>query len=170
MRAKAKALAIVAVLLMAAFLAAAYADVIYLYTARVALTPVQSPVTFNRLVYWCPLSPRINVVNYGSWQNSSGYAFTLYNVTASGSQYLVSWPFTVFNLSQAGTVTITLNGSSASFQMSAGSYYPFTLYSQGRWPHPFTSAAACPLSPLRPPASSTSTGRPSRSSPLPRTC
>jgi hypothetical protein len=107
---------------MAASLAAAYADVIYLYTARVTLTPVQSPVAFNRLVYWCPLSPRINVVNYGSWQNSSGYAFTLYNVTTSGSQYLVSWPFTVFNLSQAGTVTIRLNGSSASFQMSAGSY------------------------------------------------
>ena len=123
MRAKARALAIVAALLMAASLAAAYADVIYLYTASVTLTPVQSPVTFNRLVYWCPLSPRINVTNYGSWQNSSGYAFTLYNVTTSGSQYLVRWPFTVFNLSQAGTVTIRLNGSSASFQMSAGSYY-----------------------------------------------
>jgi hypothetical protein len=122
-RAKARALAVVAALLMAASLAAAYADVIYLYTAWVTLTPVQSPVAFNRLVYWCPLSPRINVVNYGSWQNSSGYAFTLYNVTTSGSQYLVSWPFTVFNLSQAGTVTIRLNGSSASFQMSAGSYY-----------------------------------------------
>jgi len=129
MRAKARALAVVAALLMAASLAAAYADVIYLYTARVALTPVQSPVAFNRLVYWCPLSPRINVVNYGSWQNSSGYAFTLYNVTASGSQYLVSWPFTVFNLSQAGTVTVRLNGSSASFQMSAGSYSIYLILS-----------------------------------------
>ena len=127
MRAKARALAVVAALLMAASLAAAYADVIYLYTARVTLTSVQSPVTFNRFVYWCPLSPRINVVNYGSWQNSSGYAFTLYNMTTSGSQYLVSWPFTVFNLSQAGTVTIRLNRSSASFQMSAGSYYSIYL-------------------------------------------
>jgi hypothetical protein len=116
---------------MAASLAAAYADVIYLYTARVTLAPVQSPVAFNRLVYWCPLSPRINVANYGSWQNSSGYAFTLYNVTASGSQYLVRWPFTVFNLSQAGTVTIRLNGSSASFQMSAGSYYSIYLIFSG---------------------------------------
>jgi len=128
-RAKARALAVVAALLMAASLAAAYADVIYLYTARVALAPVQSPVAFNRLVYWCPLSPRINVVNYGSWQNSSGYAFTLYNVTASGSQYLVRWPFTVFNLSQAGTVTVRLNGSSASFQMSAGSYSIYLILS-----------------------------------------
>ncbi|ESQ21627.1 MAG: hypothetical protein MGAcid_20700 [uncultured Acidilobus sp. MG] len=129
MRAKARALAVVAALLIAASLAAAYADVIYLYTARVALAPVQSPVAFNRLVYWCPLSPRINVVNYGSWQNSSGYAFTLYNVTASGSQYLVRWPFTVFNLSQAGTVTVRLNGSSASFQMSAGSYSIYLILS-----------------------------------------
>jgi len=128
-RAKARALAVVAALLIAASLAAAYADVIYLYTARVALAPVQSPVAFNRLVYWCPLSPRINVVNYGSWQNSSGYAFTLYNVTASGSQYLVRWPFTVFNLSQAGTVTVRLNGSSASFQMSAGSYSIYLILS-----------------------------------------
>jgi hypothetical protein len=114
---------------MAASLAAAYADVIYLYAARVTLAPVQSPVAFNRFIYWCSLSPRINVANYGSWQNSSGYAFTLYNVTASGSQYLVTWPFTVFNLSQAGTVTITLNGSSASFQMSAGSYSIYLIFS-----------------------------------------
>jgi len=116
-RAKARALAIVAALLMAASLAAAYADVIYLYTARVTLTPVQSPVSF--LSYYnstCGFVPNISVTksSYGSSQSSRGYAFTLYNKTPSGTPYyLMSWPFSVINSSRQGSYTVSLNKSGA---------------------------------------------------------
>jgi hypothetical protein len=102
---------------MAASLAAAYADVIYLYTARVTLTPVQSPVSF--LSYYnstCGFVPNISVTksSYGSSQSSRGYAFTLYNKTPSGTPYyLVRWPFSVINTSRQGSVTVSLNKSGA---------------------------------------------------------
>jgi hypothetical protein len=116
-RAKAKALAVVAALLMAVSLAAAYADVIYLYTARVTLAPVQNPVSF--LSYYnstCSFVPNISVTksSYGSSQSSRGYAFTLYNKTPSGTPYyLVRWPFSVINSSSQGSFTVSLNKSGA---------------------------------------------------------
>jgi hypothetical protein len=116
-RAKAKALAVVAALLMAVSLAAAYADVIYLYTARVTLAPVQSPVSF--LSYYnstCGFVPNISVTksSYGFSQSSRGYAFTLYNETPSGTPYyLMSWPFSVINSSRQGSFTVSLNKSGA---------------------------------------------------------
>ncbi|MFP3402906.1 MAG: hypothetical protein RXN87_05130, partial [Acidilobus sp.] len=111
MRAKAKALAIVAALLMAASLAAAYAHVIYLYTANVAVTPVQSPVSSSSFHSYynstCSFVPSIS-------QSSRGYAFTLYNETPSGTPYyLVRWPFIVINTSSQGSVTVSLNKSGA---------------------------------------------------------
>jgi len=117
-RTKAKALAIVAALLMAAsLLAAAYAHVIYLYTATVTVTPVQNPVSF--LSYYnstCSFVPNISVTksSYGSSQSSRGYAFTLYNETPSGTPYyLMSWPFSVINISRQGSFTVSLNKSGA---------------------------------------------------------
>ncbi|MGC9072487.1 MAG: hypothetical protein ACP5HK_07365, partial [Acidilobus sp.] len=118
----------VAVIAVVAVTVVAEATVVFVYSSRVSLTPVEVPFRLVGLPPpQCRFSTRWSVLDYGSWENVSGLAFTLMNVTPAGQvEYQVWWPVVLFNLSSSGVVGLWLNSTRASFTLGPG-LWPYFL-------------------------------------------